>query len=679
MGGTRVSFRDHLEESGLTTNDAKKLKYTDLTGGKVYDLVGQSAPGFMIPYFNAQGKVLKDVYRIRFYHPVNLNQFKRGRPKLRKYTQPANVRPHAYFPPLISWKSIVDDPSVPIFITEGEKKAAKACKEGYPTIGLGGVYNFMSKERNMEFLPELDEIKWQGRKVVIVYDSDLATNKDVKQARRVLTSRFYARGATVYYLNFQVDRDEKVGFDDYLVQYGKEAFDVLVNEAECVTPDDSKLSEYLERYALIVSVAGVWDIEKKRLQSMHKFLVSHPHDHTVGMDKSGRQVRITYAEAWRDSPKKIEADSIVCDPSEYDPRNPVLTPLTSDGNINVFKGLGLTPKRGSIKPWRTLLEIVFKGRKDYIRWFEKWLAYPLQNLGTKLNQSVFVYGGQGLGKSAIGYIMRDIYGPSSELAQDHTLFNTFNKWMEGCLFAMGDELMGDYPRKSRAHLKTLITSETIPVEPKGVDSYEVDNMLNFYLTANEPRALPLDAFGSNRRFFVIHCPEIHHPKYPRLWYRTEFNDWRGKKTGSEGPRALLYHLLNLDTSGFDPFEDAPDTPEKTNVVSSSRSNVETWVSRLKENTTAFPNDLYEAHALYKIYSSETGDHRTGIGTFTNALSQIAYACNQVYLGQNAVDSRKFISLWAIRNFDKYAHKKDVVIAKAYKQQFANYKTKGKKK
>ena len=46
------------------------------------------------------------------------------------------------------------DPTVTIIITEGEKKAACACKHGLPTIGLGGVFLHLDAKLNFHQLFE---------------------------------------------------------------------------------------------------------------------------------------------------------------------------------------------------------------------------------------------------------------------------------------------------------------------------------------------------------------------------------------------------------------------------------------------------------------------------------------------------------------------------------------------
>ena len=95
-----------------------------------------------------------------------------GPTKPLRYQQPSRSPVFAYFPPG-DWGAILKDASKPLIIVEGEFKALVAWLHGFPTIGLGGVFNFM---RDGAFLSELDAIEWKKRIVYIIFDSDAASN-----------------------------------------------------------------------------------------------------------------------------------------------------------------------------------------------------------------------------------------------------------------------------------------------------------------------------------------------------------------------------------------------------------------------------------------------------------------------------------------------------------------------
>jgi len=111
----------------------------------------------------------------------------------RRYHQKAGSGVHLYIPPLA--QKVLSDPTTPLYFVEGEKKAAKGCQEGYPTIGLGGLWNWVCDGEPIE---ELDQVKWEGRHVFLVPDSDAWLDRDdLLHAVYALGSELECRGAYV--------------------------------------------------------------------------------------------------------------------------------------------------------------------------------------------------------------------------------------------------------------------------------------------------------------------------------------------------------------------------------------------------------------------------------------------------------------------------------------------------
>ena len=154
-----------------------------------------------------------------------------------KYTQRQGSAVRAFFAPNLpgGWKKVFDDTSIDIDFTEGEKKAGKACQQGFATIGLGGVWNFRSKKLNQDFIPDLERINWKGRRSIITFDADPKpeTMENTARAAQVLANELIQRGAEVYFNVLPSISDTgKTGVDDFLVVKGAEAFRALRADAE---------------------------------------------------------------------------------------------------------------------------------------------------------------------------------------------------------------------------------------------------------------------------------------------------------------------------------------------------------------------------------------------------------------------------------------------------------------
>lgn len=215
-------------------------------------------PCLCIPFVNpANGKFVKYT-RLKPDKPRK----QKGRDKPNKYESPVGYSNYPYFPPAAlpaitgtGTGSGADASSLspaPLFITEGEKKAARASQDGFPCIGLVGVYGFQKKKAKgvagdgpRMLLDDLAAITWSGRPVYIVYDSDAAQNSKVLMAEWHLAETLKAAGADVRAVRLPSAADGgKLGFDDYLVAHGADAFRALLASATAPTrPPDDGLNE----------------------------------------------------------------------------------------------------------------------------------------------------------------------------------------------------------------------------------------------------------------------------------------------------------------------------------------------------------------------------------------------------------------------------------------------------
>jgi putative DNA primase/helicase len=231
---------DDLRKSGLTDGTIEKCTFLTLRESsdiktalhwKKYG--GSLGECLAIPFVDAEGKLVK-WSRLKPDNPRKKNG------KVVKYETPCGTTNLAFFPP--KTLACLKDPSQPLIVTEGEKKAAKADQEGFPCIGLVGVYGWQKKRKRgsgeREMIDGLAPVVWQGRQVFVCYDSDAAENRNVLQAERLLSEALEERGASVKVVRLPAGppgpngKPPKVGLDDYLVAHGPEAFRDLLSRAK---------------------------------------------------------------------------------------------------------------------------------------------------------------------------------------------------------------------------------------------------------------------------------------------------------------------------------------------------------------------------------------------------------------------------------------------------------------
>ena len=170
-------------------------------------------------------------YRARYNDEViKANKYPSREEETPKYRPSEGLGNVFFFPHIgkINWSEIAQNPKVPIFITEGEKKAAKLTQEGYPAIGLFGVNNWARTEtreingKEVEVSIPIDDfelIKWKERIIYIVYDSDKYKNIHVLIAEARLWAHFADLNADARVINLPYDSEAK-GIDDFFVKHG---------------------------------------------------------------------------------------------------------------------------------------------------------------------------------------------------------------------------------------------------------------------------------------------------------------------------------------------------------------------------------------------------------------------------------------------------------------------------
>jgi putative DNA primase/helicase len=205
---------------------------------------GGDYSGLLIPYLLPGTGQIRD-YRLRRDHP----DVERGKPRA-KYVSPPGRGNMLYFPVGTDPAWLMDS-SLPVVITEGEFKTMALMRAAlhdrdrprWLSVGLGGVWNWRGRigrtndaDGNRVDLrgpiPDLARIGWDDRRVLIIFDADLAEKEQVQIARAMLTKELSARAARVSWFRWPEDRPaEAKGIDDLLAALGPQKVLPLIEES----------------------------------------------------------------------------------------------------------------------------------------------------------------------------------------------------------------------------------------------------------------------------------------------------------------------------------------------------------------------------------------------------------------------------------------------------------------
>jgi putative DNA primase/helicase len=241
-----------LQDETILAAELRTIKGSDratirqiLNWGK-YD--GSLGDVLLFPYFGDDGKV-NGFKRLK---PDNPRSDTKDKEKKVKYETPKGATNHAYILPQVI--SAVKDPSIPLLLTEGEKKTLAAVQSSFVAVGIAGVWNWTSGkdcDGNQILIDDLKAIVWKGRSVFIVFDSDIVRKESVLFAEWKLAETLIKLGAFVRCVrlpdkpsNVPGGVTQKNGLDDFLVEEGANGPAILrvlmSNAKEAVPPAAGK-------------------------------------------------------------------------------------------------------------------------------------------------------------------------------------------------------------------------------------------------------------------------------------------------------------------------------------------------------------------------------------------------------------------------------------------------------
>ena len=506
-------YAEYLNRQGLTAADAELLGLMALEPRQVSENVGFKCynPGMFLPYPG------KDFFRIRLLGPL-----REGAPK---YLSPkGSGGSPVFFSPGIAWHDVWANSREDLVITEGEVKAYIGCRAGRNVMGIGGV--------DMQAGIFQEDIEWQGRRVFICFDKDAGyetgTYKSgVSRALGRLASSLQRVGAQVWVMNIPGEKEDKLGLDDYLRAGG--TWDVLYSGATAAPEWCADLAYLLDKCVYVVGtdwthVYNLDDGSRKGMDDFHNAHISR----TRVVDGKVQQL----SRVWQRHRERVDVRGY-----DLDPAGAYGVSLTRGvPHLNLWKPLPVWPvstqsrRDAVLSSWLHFMDGLFG---EHVEWIRGWVGHMLSKPWERTNQAVLVRTRvQGIGKSLFGEIVGELCGRAHWLeCSSARMFDKFNSDMEGRLWVVVNELDTAFNSHEGA-MNEILSQETMTIEHKGKNKYDLPNYRRWYMTANASKPCTLSA--GQRRVLVIH------PSLIGADTRGEWGQWVGSEIASyrRDPEAL---------------------------------------------------------------------------------------------------------------------------------------------
>nr|WP_312231684.1 bifunctional DNA primase/polymerase [Pseudomonas sp.] len=367
---------------------------------------------------------------------------------------------------------------------------------------------------------------------------------------------------------WDIDAAKKIKKSGFIAHIGKESF----KEWEAVTDKRKKrvseewvkdnertqalagkaLGDFsmpmMTRYVYIDGTKDAWDYAKKRRIAEGAVKMALGDAYSLWLNSPDRRV--------------VDMNHIVFDPTmTHDP----------EVYINTFEGLPLQPKRNdaACENLIWLVSFLCNHAEDATQWLSRFLAYPLQHTGAKLDTAVLMHSTtEGSGKSLLfSVVMGRIYGQYSATVGQTQLEGSFNAWQSGKMWAVFEEVVSrDQKYNQVGKIKQLITGQTVRIESKFVNGWEEASHMNAVFLSNE--IVPWPISDSDRRFLVM-WPEAKPPEERQKAIKHELDNG--------GVEAFYAWLLAYDLGNFDKQTKPPVTPARERLVALSRAPWQTFM------------------------------------------------------------------------------------------------------
>jgi len=213
------------------------------------------------------------------------------------------------------------------------------------------------------------------------------------------------------------------------------------------------------------------------------------------------------------------------------------------GVYNLWRGWRVEAKPGS---WDLMKRHIFDNicgkNREYYRYVVGWMATAVQHPGVQGEVALVLQGKRGTGKTffvkQFGYLFGQHYLMVSN--SKHVTGN-FNEHLRDVVLLFADEAFWAGDKASENVLKTLVTGDTLNVEPKGRKMITVPNRLHIVMASNNEWVVP--AGMDERRFAVFKVGE---EQAQKEGYFKAIED----QLKDGGYEAWLHDMQTLDLSDF---------------------------------------------------------------------------------------------------------------------------------
>jgi len=383
-------------------------------------------------------------------------------------------------------------------------------------------------------------------------------------------------------MNLEEDEDEEEDENDEEVQY-------------------TRIKKEFETQVCMINDCLMYPVNEKsgkqNFYNLHQLKERFNHLQIKSVNMMGKVNELPFVNKW-----SKDAEKRVYDTMDFIPEN------CPENIFNLWTGYDVekitTNETGSIDMFLKVVNSLTKDESDY---FLKWIARLFQKPNDKpLTSPVIQSEEQGTGKNSLFELLKLIMGEQYFFMTEDPqkdLFSQFSTAFDKRKLVIIDECDGNSTMTNHNKLKAKITSNTINVERKGLQSVVQKNLAGVvFLTNNK---VPVKVEKHDRRFFAYDSSNRlkNDKEFWDEWYNTYITNKNNQKT-------IYDYLMNIDISNTDWIKERPDNDAYRQMQQECLPLEIKWIENLIIHeftfmkTTNIPNyELFDSFKL--VYTYET--------------------------------------------------------------------------
>ena len=305
---------------------------------------------------------------------------------------------------------------------------------------------------------------------------------------------------------FSVITDPDFGISSSVLDKGRGAEGYAKRQIERAREEaiDPNLRRMNEQYAVVTYggkmrvIYEEWDdiLERSRIVRMtfedfHRKYMNKKV--AIGTDAQGNPRYMQLGKWWLEHDKRREYEKITFAPGRETPHA-----------YNMWRGFGMEPLPGEKHKLFLdhVLENICGSDQKLFDYVIGWMANAVQHPDQPGQTAIVLRGDQGVGKGFLARAFGKLFGRHFvHVSNAQHLTGNFKAHLRDCAVLFADEAFYAGDRRHASTLKTLVTEDSIMVEPKGVDTEMAPNCLHILMASNEDWVVP--AGIKERRFCVL--------------------------------------------------------------------------------------------------------------------------------------------------------------------------------